>query len=493
MKNITKLIVNTVAYLFILLLIYASVSKLLDFENFQIQIAQSPLLSTYAGTISYLVIIVELIIVATLIFQKSRLIGLYASLGIMSAFTVYIYLILEYSEFVPCSCGGILENMNWRQHLYFNVVCVLVLIITVILVETKKKIKLLHYTSLIFAIIILSSLSVFLLYLQSEKQLRISNNFTRRYIPHAIENEASLDLNYNSFYFAGQDDGNIYLGNTTAPLNITIVRKDLKGFSKFRIPLDTKAHPFKSLKVMWQSPNYYIYDGTVPIIYRGNLEKTDSLNIVSFDEMYFDQLHATSDNSFLFRSQSSKYKTFIIGDYKNHRMNLHYDLLGTGNTGYIENDGLLISDLENKSFVYVYYYKNEFVSFNNTLGKHNKFRLISFKKEQSMETVKLSDGTTKIKNPLQQSVKNAVISDKILFINSNSKAIHDGILQWNKASIIDIYKTDQQYYSGSFLVPDRHGEKLKDMFIDGKYLYILIGNEIVKYQFAQPILEQLHR
>lgn len=56
-----------------------------------------------------------------------------------------------------------------------------------------------------------------------------------------------------------------------------------------------------------------------------------------------------------------------------------------------------------------------------------------------------------------------------------------------------MYKINQQYYSGSFLVPDSHGEKVKDMLIAGEYIYILIGNEIVKYHFAQPILDKFRR
>nr|WP_305050896.1 MauE/DoxX family redox-associated membrane protein [Elizabethkingia bruuniana] len=108
-KKLTQLPV-WIAYFFILLFCYAAISKVFDFENFQVQIAQSPLLSAYAEFVSYAVIIIELLIVLALIFTSTKRLGLYASLGIMVAFTVYIFLILNYSEFIPCSCGGILEK-----------------------------------------------------------------------------------------------------------------------------------------------------------------------------------------------------------------------------------------------------------------------------------------------------------------------------------------------------------------------------------------------
>src|SRR5690606_15498117 len=104
-SSIKEMILNVIGYLFILLFVYAAVSKLLDFENFQIQLGQSPILSAYADFIAPSVILIELIIALLLIFEVTRLAGFYASFGLMCSFTVYIFLILNYSEFIPCSCG----------------------------------------------------------------------------------------------------------------------------------------------------------------------------------------------------------------------------------------------------------------------------------------------------------------------------------------------------------------------------------------------------
>lgn len=84
-------IVQIICYLYVLLFVYTAISKLLDFENFGIQLAQSPLLSAYAGLIAPSVIIVELLIVLLLCFKATRLIGLYASFFLMIAFTIYLF------------------------------------------------------------------------------------------------------------------------------------------------------------------------------------------------------------------------------------------------------------------------------------------------------------------------------------------------------------------------------------------------------------------
>ncbi|WP_050022318.1 MauE/DoxX family redox-associated membrane protein [Chryseobacterium sp. P1-3] len=117
-KKLTQLAI-WIAYFFILLFCYAAISKIFDFENFQVQIAQSPLLSAYAIIITYGILFLELLVCFFLLFDKTRFIGLYGSYILMVLFSIYIYLILNYSEFIPCSCGGILEKMDWQTHLIF--------------------------------------------------------------------------------------------------------------------------------------------------------------------------------------------------------------------------------------------------------------------------------------------------------------------------------------------------------------------------------------
>lgn len=133
------LFVQVTSYLYILLFVYTSISKLLDFDNFRVQLAQSPLLSAYAGLIAPLVILVELFIVLLLCLKGTRLIGLYGSFFLMIAFTVYIYLILNYSDFIPCSCGGIIEKLGWTEHLIFNTAFSILALVAIVLSEKRKE------------------------------------------------------------------------------------------------------------------------------------------------------------------------------------------------------------------------------------------------------------------------------------------------------------------------------------------------------------------
>jgi hypothetical protein len=115
------------------MLVYAATSKILDFENFKIQLGQSPLLSSYADWITIIVPLSEFFIAFLLLIPKFRFIGLFASYFLMVLFTAYIYIILSYSAFIPCSCGGILEKMTWNQHLVFNIIFIVFAIVAILL------------------------------------------------------------------------------------------------------------------------------------------------------------------------------------------------------------------------------------------------------------------------------------------------------------------------------------------------------------------------
>ncbi len=118
-------IVETISLLFVLLFVYAAVSKLLDFENFRVQLGQSPLLTAFAHWVAWAVPGLEIGIAIMLCTPRLRLWGLYAAFSLMVMFTAYIIAILQFSEKIPCSCGGVLESMGWTEHLIFNVVFIL--------------------------------------------------------------------------------------------------------------------------------------------------------------------------------------------------------------------------------------------------------------------------------------------------------------------------------------------------------------------------------
>jgi len=130
-----KTVVDIIAYLFIVLFIYASVNKLIDYDNFSAELGKSPLLTAFARWIAWGIPVIELVVVVLLTVPKWALVGFYAAFSLMTMFTAYIIAILKFSDFIPCSCGGVLQSMNWDQHLVFNIFFIVLGFIGILLYE----------------------------------------------------------------------------------------------------------------------------------------------------------------------------------------------------------------------------------------------------------------------------------------------------------------------------------------------------------------------
>jgi uncharacterized membrane protein YphA (DoxX/SURF4 family) len=131
--------ITAISYSYVLLFVYAATSKLLEYDKFVVQIGQSVMLSAYADLLAWLVPAIELLLAVMLVFERLRFKGLLASFGLMAAFTAYIYIILNYTEKIPCSCGGLLQKLGWAEHMVFNIVFVVLAIIGIVLHQVAPR------------------------------------------------------------------------------------------------------------------------------------------------------------------------------------------------------------------------------------------------------------------------------------------------------------------------------------------------------------------
>jgi uncharacterized membrane protein YphA (DoxX/SURF4 family) len=118
-------LVEIIGFLFIILFLYTGISKLMEYSVFKEQIAESPILQPFAPFIAWSLPLTEFLVSILLIVPRWRLKGLYASLVLMVAFTLYIGTIMTFNKELPCSCGGIISLLSWKEHLVFNSVFIL--------------------------------------------------------------------------------------------------------------------------------------------------------------------------------------------------------------------------------------------------------------------------------------------------------------------------------------------------------------------------------
>jgi len=486
MKKLIKYSPEIVSYFFVLLFSYAAISKMVDFENFQVQIGQSPLLSAYADDVSYAVIITELLIVCMLVVPKVQLIALYASTALMSAFTVYIFLILNYSDFVPCSCGGILEKLGWTEHLIFNLICVLLGICAVLVERYREVGSLKHSVIKILGSNLLSIGIMIVLFLSSEHIIKKENNFTRRFLLHPTSEENSLTLDNKDYYFGGSDRNSIYLGNRQYPLSLTKIDTTVSKFQTTYLQLDQQPLNFKNISLKVKDSHFYIYDGTVPVIFKGSIGNNKAKTI-SYQDAYFNSLVVLDSARFAIRTQSAATKNFVLGKLNlNNRLKLtmNSDLLEKQGDGVFDLDGILVRDPVEKELIYTYAYRNQFIVMDQEMKMKRKLHTIDTVKNAQVKSVELSDGSRKMNQPPLKVNSQSFVYRGLLFNHSVLMGKNESKNAWKKADVIDVYRTDAQLYIGSFYIYRKNNRKLKELYIHGQSLYVIQDDLLTKYHLS---------
>jgi hypothetical protein len=137
-RGLTKrsTIIEVICSLFIILFIYTGINKMMDYHNTKLQMQRSPFINNMAGFIAATLPTGEILLALLLIIKRTRLIGLYVSLFLMTLFTGYIWTMLTYSYDLPCSCGGIISKMSWHDHLIFNIAFTSLSVLAIVLQST---------------------------------------------------------------------------------------------------------------------------------------------------------------------------------------------------------------------------------------------------------------------------------------------------------------------------------------------------------------------
>ena len=102
---------------------YTFFTHLRQFEAFEKEMLNQPLPASLSQGLVYLILLGEGGIVLLLLVPKSRFLGLWLALLLLTAFTSYIFLIMAGAfERIPCSCAGIHRSLSWGQQAVINLI-----------------------------------------------------------------------------------------------------------------------------------------------------------------------------------------------------------------------------------------------------------------------------------------------------------------------------------------------------------------------------------
>jgi uncharacterized membrane protein len=131
-------LIEVISGLFILLFVYTAFSKFSDLERFKYFLTQSPLVGGMSKYVAWTIPSVEVIISILLFIPKTRKAGMWSSFLLMIAFTGYLGYMIATMSNLPCSCGGVISEMTWRQHLVFNSGFTLLGLLGIYLIKKEK-------------------------------------------------------------------------------------------------------------------------------------------------------------------------------------------------------------------------------------------------------------------------------------------------------------------------------------------------------------------
>lgn len=479
MKKRFHIIVAIISYFFILLFVYASISKLTDFETFQIQLAQSPLFGDVAVIVSYAVIALELVIVFLLFFQQSRLLGLYASLAIMSAFTFYIYLIINFSDSIPCSCGGLLEKMNWDEHLLFNSLCVMLALIAIVTTGTENKKKLVVFLSLTIILPIVFISILFYPHINDNQ-----GNFTRKIVnPLETENKI-LEFPMNNYYFAGNHGDTLFLANRKTPLLFLTISPDFNTVKVDTIKLDHYHHQFVSVSINVVYPYFSVSDGKVPVVFEGKLPSLKAYD-TGINRLFFSSFYMLASQHYLFRTTLVKTKENELGilNTTTQEYQVFPNVLQTKVDGVFDTDGSITIDRQNRQIIYTHFYRNEIITTDFGMRNIQRTRTLDSLSHTMIETKTLKNGQTKlVRSPSIINAAQTVYNNKFYNV-SNMRGNNESFYDFRNNDAVDVYDASAKKYLHSFYIKNEKRIQIKSILSTKHYLYVLSGNTITRYTF----------
>lgn len=132
-------IIESITILNLILFLYTGIAKIMDYSLVREELAQSSVLAPVSNLVAFLLPVIEILVVLMLMVPRWRLKGYYLTLALMILFTGYVTILLTSGKDLPCSCGGIIQQLSWPQHLIFNSAFILADIWAIRLLLKQKK------------------------------------------------------------------------------------------------------------------------------------------------------------------------------------------------------------------------------------------------------------------------------------------------------------------------------------------------------------------
>ncbi|RZJ87633.1 MAG: hypothetical protein EOO20_15605, partial [Chryseobacterium sp.] len=127
LSNKTKdLVVFIICLICIFLFLTSAYDKISEHSKFVRGLSKVAYIGGYAELIGWLVPATEVAMSILLINPKTHKLGLIGFIATMAVFTAYILSMILWAEKLPCHCNLIIEKLTWGQHIWFNLIFIVI-------------------------------------------------------------------------------------------------------------------------------------------------------------------------------------------------------------------------------------------------------------------------------------------------------------------------------------------------------------------------------
>lgn len=318
------------------------------------------------------------------------------------------------------------------------------------------------------------------------------NGFIRLFPSHFIADSETLDLKIKSYYIAGLSHTKIFLGDYYDPTSLIMTDYDLSIKQEIKFNVPDLSNLTRALKISIDSPDVYIMDGiSAKVLHSRFNEKDTSVNILESGN--FTLCIPLSPSSFIMRKVDDSLKRSILvkesmsGYSTEHSITKNATVLKKQVDGFFCTDGFLNYSKSSGKLLYLYAYRNQFMSLDTNLTVlYTATTIDTISRAQITVGNISSENKTTMSSPPLFVNKSSCTNDEWLFVHSGLLADNESKDLFNANVVIDLYSIRDGAYQFSFYIPDDNGARLSEFKVYKDKFVGLHGNKLKVYTLAYP-------
>jgi hypothetical protein len=300
------------------------------------------------------------------------------------------------------------------------------------------------------------------------------NSFLRVFPPHPVKEGKWITLGSANYYFAGTANKEVYFGHYKNPLRI--IQLNTETMDTVRIDLTVPGffeRRFWSPRIKVDSPNFFVTDGAVPVIFKGNINDATGTDLCN-DSLYFRDFVPFNDRNYAVRSLSHSPRENMLGRISLDSPHLQFNknILEKQIDGIFCTDGMLRLNRSTKQLVYLYYYRNEFIVMDTALSVITKGHTIDTVSRARIKTGTIeSEHATTLSSPPYFVNLSCAVHGEWLWVHSALRADNESEEAFSNASVIDVYHLSSSRYQFSFYIYHFNGKEMSE--------FVVLDNKVV--------------